>query len=120
MKFLDTNITVENFISSLKKTKEELPKVISDWKNLDEELQIEYLDQLGWMLTKTVEYMEKKESFGCEGCGEPRYKCYCDEDCPYCKKKLIACIGESDSGWCSLDPNIEKYLEFQRSINKKS
>lgn len=51
---------------------------------------------------------EKKESFWCEGCGEPRYKCYCNDDCPYCGKKLTACIAESDDGWCDKDPNIDR------------
>lgn len=51
---------------------------------------------------------EKKESFWCEGCGEPRYKCYCNEDCPHCGKKLTICIAESDDGWCDKDPNIDK------------
>lgn len=51
---------------------------------------------------------EKKESFWCEGCGEPRYKCYCDEDCPHCGRKLLTCIAESDDGWCDKDPNIDR------------
>lgn len=56
--------------------------------------------------------MQKKESFWCDGCGEPRYKCYCDEDCPHCGKKLLICIAESETGWCEKDPHA--------SINKDS
>lgn len=44
--------------------------------------------------------MTVKESFFCDGCGEPKYKCYCAEDCPTCNKKLIDCIGDSDTGEC--------------------
>lgn len=51
----------------------------------------------------TVEPENKKELFWCEGCGEPRYKCYCDEGCPYCDKKLKDCTGESDTGYCDND-----------------
>ena len=46
--------------------------------------------------------------FWCDGCGEPRYKCYCDEECPFCDKKLKDCIGDSDSGYCPHVPNLEK------------
>lgn len=56
------------------------------------------------------------ESFWCEGCGEPRYKCYCNKDCSFCNKKLSTCIAESESGWCPLDPNLEKYLEFENQL----
>lgn len=41
-----------------------------------------------------------KKSFYCDGCGEPKYKCYCNEDCPTCEKKLKDCIGDSDTGEC--------------------
>ena len=41
-----------------------------------------------------------KESFYCDGCGEPKHKCYCSEDCPTCEKKLKDCIGDSDDGEC--------------------
>jgi hypothetical protein len=40
------------------------------------------------------------KKFWCNGCGEPKYKCYCDEQCPTCDKKLKDCIGESESGYC--------------------
>lgn len=59
---------------------------------------------------------EKKESFWCEGCGEPRYKCYCDVLCKHCGKKEIDCSGESESGWCPLDPNLDKHLELQKQL----
>ena len=58
-------------------------------------------------------------AFYCNGCGEPRYKCYCHEDCPFCDKKLKDCIGDSDSGYCPNDPNLEKLLALQKSINNK-
>ena len=57
------------------------------------------------------------ESFYCNGCGEPRYKCYCEEECKFCDKKLKDCIG--DSGYCPNDPNLEKLLALQKSINKE-
>lgn len=45
-------------------------------------------------------------SFYCDGCGEPKHKCYCAEECSTCDKKLKDCIGDSDTGEC---PNkIEK------------
>jgi hypothetical protein len=35
------------------------------------------------------------DDFWCEGCGEPRYKCYCDNVCPYgCGKWEKDCLGE--------------------------
>lgn len=49
-----------------------------------------------------------KNSPFCDGCGELKYKCYCDEDCPTCDKKLINCIRESETGEC---PN--------KSVNKE-
>lgn len=43
---------------------------------------------------------KKKNNFWCDGCGEPRYKCYCNVDCQNCGKKLVKCIGDSDTGEC--------------------
>lgn len=43
---------------------------------------------------------EKKNNSLCDGCGEPRYKCYCNIDCQHCGKKLVFCIGDSDTGEC--------------------
>lgn len=60
----------------------------------------------------------EKDILTCQGCGEMRYKCWCDVICKFCGKKEIDCSGDSESGWCPLDPNLEKYLEFQKSINK--
>lgn len=66
---------------------------------------------------------EEKKSFWCEGCGEPRYKCYCDNVCEFCGKLEKDCIAESDSGYCPLDPDLDKRLAMQKaikeSINKK-
>ena len=42
--------------------------------------------------------VEKQNNFWCNGCGEPRYKCYCDEDCPHCDKKLVKCTSDSETG----------------------
>lgn len=55
------------------------------------------------------------ENFWCEGCLEPRYKCYCNEDCPYCDKKLKDCIAESETGYCDNDtrPSI---LELKKKF----
>lgn len=58
MKFLDTNITIDNFVSSLKKTEENLPELIYNWSTLDEELQESYMEDLCWMLRKAAEYIE--------------------------------------------------------------
>jgi hypothetical protein len=60
MKFLDTNITVENFVSGLRKTKDNIPAVIDTWQDIDPELQEEYLDQLTWLLEKSAEFIEKE------------------------------------------------------------
>ena len=64
MKFLDTNITVEGFVASLKQFKEGLPSLINDWPDIDPYLREEYLDEMRWMLDKAAEYIEagnKKE-----------------------------------------------------------
>lgn len=124
MKFLDTNLPVENFVSGLRNTKDNLPDMVNKWSELDEELKREYLEQLTWLLEKSAEFIEKesKKSFWCDGCGEPRYKCACDVVCTHCGKKAIDCSSESDSGWCPLDPNLENLLAMQkelRSGNKK-
>lgn len=47
---------------------------------------------------------KNKRNFWCDGYGEPRYKCYCDEVCPHCKKKLVTCIGDSDASECPEKP----------------
>lgn len=62
MKFLDTNITIDSFIKSLKKTEEGLPKLISEWNSLDKDLQQSYMEDLCWMLGKAAEYMESVKS----------------------------------------------------------
>lgn len=56
------------------------------------------------------------ESFWCEGCGEPRYKCYCDNVCKFCGKLEKDCIAESESGYCPLDPDLEKWLAIQKAV----
>lgn len=38
--------------------------------------------------------------FYCDGCGEPKYKCYCENVCASCGKKEYDCISESDTGEC--------------------
>lgn len=111
MKFLDTNLTGKEFILALKRSQENLPGVMLEWANLDEDLQQEYLQQLCWMLGKAAEHME---TFYCEGCGEPRYKCWCDEECQFCGELAITCMGQSDSGYCPKDPNHDKYVEYQK------
>lgn len=60
MKFLDTNITVDNFVSSLRNLDSELPKLLQEWDSIDPELQTEYLDQISWLLNKAAEYIETK------------------------------------------------------------
>lgn len=40
-------------------------------------------------------WSEGPHDFWCEGCGEPRYKCYCDNICPYgCGKWEKDCLGD--------------------------
>jgi|SRR5271166_2728300 len=46
----------------------------------------------------------KNDHFWCDGCGEPRYKCYCENVCPDCGKKEYRCIAESDTGICPGKP----------------
>lgn len=46
-----------------------------------------------------------KKNFWCDGCGEPNYKCWCDENCPTCDKKAYKCMSDSETGEC---PNKEK------------
>jgi hypothetical protein len=57
--FLDTNLSVDNFISSLRDLPEKLSQLIIDWDTLDDELREEYLDQLKWMLSKAAEFIEQ-------------------------------------------------------------
>ena len=45
----------------------------------------------------------------CEGCGEYYWECWCNEECPYCDKKLIKCTSDSDIGKC---PNEERLKAF--------
>ena len=42
----------------------------------------------------------EKDTTMCQGCGEMRYKCWCDEMCPYCDKTLYNCTSDSDTGEC--------------------
>jgi hypothetical protein len=58
MRFLDTNISVDNFVSSLRRLDTELPKLFQEWDSFDPELQEEYLDQISWLLNKAVEVAE--------------------------------------------------------------
>lgn len=115
MKFLDTNLTMDQVISGLLKTKDNLPQVLNEWSSLDEQLRVEYLDQLIWLLDKSAEFMnqQKQYDFWCEGCGEPRYKCYCNEDCPFCTKKLKDCSSQSESGYCDNDTRLH-ILELKK------
>lgn len=62
------------------------------------------LKQLSPLIAELHSEMEKKKNFWCDGCGEPRYKCYCNEDCPHCGKKLVKCIGDSETGECPQKP----------------
>jgi hypothetical protein len=57
MKFLDTNITVDGFVASLKQFKDGLPKLIDEWPDIDPELKNEYIDQMQWMLDKAAEFI---------------------------------------------------------------
>jgi hypothetical protein len=59
MKFLDTNITFDSFVSSLRKLDKGLPELINDWDNIDPYLREEYLDQISWLLSKAAEYIEE-------------------------------------------------------------
>lgn len=60
--------------------------------------------------------MAINQSFWCDGCGEPTYKCYCDEQCPTCDKKTINCIGDSEDGYC---PNNKKVKKMQNLTKLK-
>ena len=68
----------------------------------------EWLKRLAWKASKGCKVLQGFESlsfcqmnnFWCNGCGEPVHKCYCDEDCPFCDKKLKDCSGESEDGRC--------------------
>jgi hypothetical protein len=60
MRFLDTNITVDNFVSSLRNLKDNLPKLLMEWETIEPELQEEYLDQISWLLNKAAEFIEKQ------------------------------------------------------------
>ncbi len=55
------------------------------------------------------------KSFWCDGCGEPTYKCYCDEDCKTCNKKLKDCIADSDDGYCQ-NRMEAKFARSERSL----
>ena len=46
------NLTVDQFMSGLDRTLRELPGVLEEWPQLDQELQDEYAEQLGWMLSR--------------------------------------------------------------------
>jgi hypothetical protein len=46
---------------------------------------------------------KNKNNIWCNGCGELRYKCYCNVLCPHCGKTLIKCSGDSETGEC---PNL--------------
>jgi hypothetical protein len=44
------NLTIDEFIEGLERTARELPAVLSEWDELDEELKDEYTEQLFWLL----------------------------------------------------------------------
>jgi hypothetical protein len=58
MKFLNTNLTVEDFVASLAKLEKELPKLLNEWSSLDPVLQDEYSDQMSWALNKAAEFIK--------------------------------------------------------------
>jgi len=116
MKFLDTNLTVEDFISSLRKAKDNLPGLLNEWDSIDYDLQAEYIDQLQWAFEKAAEFIEKHStmSFYCNGCGEPKHKCYCDNICPTCGRKEYDCSSDSPDGECPNKINTNKRIKFTK------
>lgn len=56
-KFLDTNLSVDNFTSSLRNLPEKLSQLIDDWDMLDDQLKLEYLDQLTWIMNKAADFI---------------------------------------------------------------
>ena len=60
MKFLDTNITTEQFAEGLEKFEAELPKLLDEWATIDSDLQEEYLDQMSWALKQAAAFIRQK------------------------------------------------------------
>lgn len=52
------------------------------------------------LMTQDDSMFQINKDFYCNGCGEPSYKCYCENICPTCGKKEYDCITESDTGEC--------------------
>ena len=60
MKFLDTNLTTEQFVDALEKFEAELPKLFQEWDTIPSELQNEYLDQMSWVLNQAATFIRQK------------------------------------------------------------
>lgn len=58
MKFLNTNITIDDFVAALDNLDKELPKLLNEWVSLDPILQEEYSDQMSWLLNKAAEFIK--------------------------------------------------------------
>jgi len=58
MKFLNTNITIDDFVAALDNLDEELPKLLNEWTSLDPILQEEYSGQMSWLLNKAAEFIK--------------------------------------------------------------
>jgi len=52
------NLTIDEFTEGLERTARELPGVLSEWEDLDEELQDEYTEQLFWLLATRDQVVE--------------------------------------------------------------
>ena len=82
--------------------------IISDYiVNCQLQKELKGLDPLIKELHKDMEE-KKKNNFWCDGCGEPRYKCYCKNICLTCGKKEYDCISESETGECPSKPGNKK------------
>ena len=60
MKFLDTNITTEQFVEGLEKFEAELPKLLAEWDTIDPDLQEEYIAQMSWALKQAATFIREK------------------------------------------------------------
>jgi hypothetical protein len=58
------NLTLEQFIEGLERSARELPGVLADWADLDDELRDEYTDQLLWLLSKRAEVQARASREG--------------------------------------------------------
>jgi hypothetical protein len=54
-------VTAEQFVSGYERSVENLPGVLDEWATLDEELVMEYRDQLEWLIRNRFQFLDRTD-----------------------------------------------------------